>query len=100
MVFRMPEGYFVNVDRNGRRRDGPAASATEDAMLRIQSGDAAAAQGADAASIRGDLRGWHVRTVVVGPMLHREDAVALFARVLGRPPLQRDGVDVWVDIRP
>jgi hypothetical protein len=51
-----------------------------------------------------DLRRWEVRTVVLGPLGDREpnrQAVAeLLTALLGRPPEQVGGVQVWWDVRP
>jgi hypothetical protein len=51
-----------------------------------------------AREIRADLRRWSVEAVVVGPMPHRDQAVALLSAVLGRAPSAGDGVDVWWDV--
>jgi hypothetical protein len=97
MAFRMPEGYFVNVDARGARRDGPRQSFTGDLMVRIQRGEAVDLAGIDLARVRADLRAWRVRAVVVGPMPYRDRMAALFARVLARAPEARGDVLVWRD---
>jgi len=94
MGFRMPEGYFVNVDAAGRRRDGPRPSATEAAMLRIQAGEDVDPRSV-AAAVRRELDRWKVRVVVVGPMPHRERMVALLAGILQRQPERHGEVLVW-----
>lgn len=98
MAFRMPEGYFVNVDAHGKRRDGPPPSATAAVMQRLQSpgGGAVSLRPADVEAIRADLRRWQVQTVVVGPMPEQARMVELFSRVFGAPPLRRGGVWLWM----
>jgi len=94
MWFRMPEGYFVTVDRGGQRRDGPPPTTTSRVMSDIAGGRGLAAADVDD-RILADLRDWKVSTVVVGPMPHEQDMVALFTRVLSAPPRNRGGVYVW-----
>jgi len=99
MAFRMPEGYFVNVDPDGTRRDGPRPSATSRAMEAVEAGADPGPQDAVDSGIREDLARWNVSAVMVGPMPNQDRMVALFTRVLGAPPLQRGGVFVWTGVR-
>jgi hypothetical protein len=94
MSFTMPEGYFVGVDANGRRTDGPPHTTTSKVMTDIAAGRGLAPARLDSL-IRADLRRWKVATVVVGPMPHEQDMVRLFTRVLDAPPRIRGGVYVW-----
>lgn len=98
MWFRMPEGYFVTVDRRGRRQDGPPPTTTSKVMTDIAAGHGLTPSALDA-QIRADLRHWKVSTVLVGPMPHQEDMVALFTRVLSASPRKRGGVYVWSTAR-
>jgi dolichyl-phosphate beta-glucosyltransferase len=92
MRFRMPEGYvFVPAGVN------TPPSATAEALEAVAAGRPPPAASADAA-IRSELAGWHVRTVVVGPMPNRDATVALLTGVLGRPPESVQGVSVWWDV--
>jgi hypothetical protein len=93
MAFRMPEGYFVNVDAHGARHDGPRPTVTSRVMTRIQSGTPLGS--VDVRSIRADLARWRVTTVLVGPMPHQDRMLALFRRVFGADPVERGGVYVW-----
>ncbi len=94
MWFRMPEGYFVAVDKRGNRRDGPPTTTTAKVMNDVAAGRGVAPVAGDA-RIRADLRDWDVSTVLVGPMPHQGDMVRLFTRVLDAQPRKRGGVFVW-----
>lgn len=93
MWFRMPEGYFITVDRHGQRQDGPPPTTTSRVMSDVAAGRGVPA--GDDAQIRADLQRWRVASVVVGPMPHQADMIALFTRVLSAPPRKRGGVYVW-----
>jgi hypothetical protein len=97
MWFRMPEGEaFVP----GPYPLYPPRSATELALVPLAyTADPPAGVDAQVAmQIRADLRRWNVEAVVVGPMAHRDQSVALMTTVLGRRPVQDGGVDVWWDV--
>ncbi len=46
-------------------------------------------------SLRRELKAWHVRTVIVGPMANQARMVAFITQVLARDPVQSGGVYVW-----
>jgi hypothetical protein len=97
MWFRMPEGEaFVP----GPYPLYPPRSATELALVPLAYGadPPAAVDTQVAMQIRADLRRWNVEAVVVGPMLHQDQAVALITTVLGQRPVQDGGVDVWWNV--
>jgi hypothetical protein len=97
MWFRMPEGEaFVP----GPYPLYPPPSATEFALVPLaQTMDPPSSVDSSVArDIRADLRRWGVAAVVVGPMPHRDQAVALMSTVLGRAPEHADGVDVWWNV--
>jgi hypothetical protein len=97
MWFRMPEGEAFVPSPYPLY---PPPSATEFALVRLADGSVplAAIDAGVASKIRADLRRWNVRAVVVGPMPHRDQAVALLSAVLGRAPSAGDGVDIWWDV--
>ena len=100
MRFRMPEGYlFVPAPPPAGNQVNTPPSATADALVGIRYGRGSPI-GDEAArrSMRAELAAWHVRTVVVGPMVQREATVALLTWVIGRPPEQSGGVYVWWDV--
>jgi hypothetical protein len=97
MWFRMPEGEAFVPSPYPLY---PPSSATEFALVRLADGSVplAAIDAAVPGQIRDDLRRWHVEAIVVGPMPHRDQAVALLSSVLGRAPSTGNGVDVWWDV--
>jgi hypothetical protein len=102
MRFRMPEGYFIGVRPNGVRADGPRPSATGNAMIDIQRGRGAPAMTPELRRrLLEELAGWRVRTVLVGPMPHREGMIRFVSSLLNGPPRQMGGVLIWrVDPEP
>jgi hypothetical protein len=48
--------------------------------------------------MRAELRQWRVESVIVGPMAHQDQAVALLTDLLGRPPQADEGVLLWLDV--
>jgi len=97
MWFRMPEGEAFVPSPYPLY---PPPSATEFALVRLADGSVplAAIEAGVPGQIRDDLRRWHVQAIVVGPMPHRDQVVALLSAVLGRAPSPGDGVDVWWDV--
>jgi hypothetical protein len=99
--YRMPEGYALHPAPDGEVAFGPPRSATSDVLEGIELGDGVPAPtGELRRSMAADLARWHVRTVVVGPMPHQDQAVAAVSWVVGRPPERVDGVWVWWDVAP
>ncbi len=47
------------------------------------------------AALRTEIEGWGVSPVIIGPMSHRDEAVALYQEVLGTPPQEIAGVEIW-----
>ncbi|HEY7200121.1 MAG TPA: hypothetical protein VIC57_07920 [Candidatus Dormibacteraeota bacterium] len=100
MRFRMPEGYlFVPAPPPAGNQLNSPPGATVNALEAVRydrptgMGDPEVKQ-----SIRAELARMHVRTVIVGPMVNRDEAVALLTWVLDRPPEESGGVSVWWDV--
>jgi hypothetical protein len=96
MAFRMPEGYaFV---------PGPSANPPPSAigfrMVEIEARGGSTVDPGWRQEMLAKLAAWRVRAVIVGPMAHQADMVAFFTDLLGRPPLERDGVYVFADVTP
>ena len=97
--FRMPEGYALHPGPGDEVAFGPPRSATSAVLEGIELGDGVPAPtGELRASIARDLARWHVRTIVVGPMPHEDQAVAMLAWVVGRQPEDVGGTWVWWDV--
>jgi hypothetical protein len=94
--FRMPEGYaYVPWPPRGTGL-APPPSAAQSVMIAIQSGQ----RKPDLTpvlrhQIAVELRSWRVRAVIVGPMAHQHEMVALFRAVCGGVPAHDRGVYVW-----
>ncbi len=100
MRFRMPEGYlFVPAPPPAGSRLLAPPSVTTNALIEARDGRTTAVGDARVRqSIRAELAAWNVRTVVLGPMVNQDAAVALLTWALGRPPEAVGGVYVWWDV--
>ena len=97
MRFRMAEGWaIVPGDHAGpQSQTRTTFSLLKPGMTHIPEDDAA--------KIRAELKGWHVQTVIIGPFLNeqpgtRESAIKVVTQILGRPPVEQGGVQVWYDV--
>jgi hypothetical protein len=98
--FKLVGGYFLGPDEQGRARFGPPPSVTRSALRQLATG-AATADAVDrrlCPDVRDELARWQVRTVLVGPMRHRDQAVRFFTLLLDRPPAEIGGMEVWQDV--
>jgi hypothetical protein len=102
--FRIPGGYFVGPDPNGKPRYGANARPLSGWMAKIRSGwRSPSLKPALRAQLVDDLVYWRVGTVVVGPMARpgtQATMLAFFTDLLGRPPSSVAGVWVWWDVHP
>jgi hypothetical protein len=94
MRFRMPEGYAY-VPAPIPALASPPPSATQSLFLAVQQGRHPQLTQALRTRVLGDLRDWSVSSVIIGPMAHQDDAIALVTAVLDRPPLFTQGVYLW-----
>jgi hypothetical protein len=89
--FRMPDSYAY-----GPNWLSPPPSRVQTAMVAIQLyGDRPPLPPLYRRQLLEELRGWHVHTVVVGPMANQAAMVDFLTRLLGRPPLTTGGVYLW-----
>ena len=97
MRFRMPEGYLYVPPRAATDVAlRPPNSPTQTAMLQIQEGHGLPALSAALRrQFTADLRQWAVETVIVGPMPHQDQMLALFKWLFHREPDPVGGVYVW-----
>jgi hypothetical protein len=104
MRYRMPGGYFVGPDAQGRPKFGPVGTTLSGWMTKIRIGWWSPTLSPELrARLVADLERWQVGTVVVGPMdasFTEATMVRFFTDLLGRPPERTAGVWVWWDVRP
>ena len=97
--YKMPEGYILGADEDGRFNFLPSASVISKAMEDIQNGGQAPALTADVrAQIERELAERRVESVIVGPLTQRAAMVAFFTELLDRPPERIAGVELWRDV--
>jgi hypothetical protein len=104
MRYRMPGGYFVGPDAQGRPKFGPVGTRLSGWMTKIRLGwDKPNLVPELRRALVADLARWQVGTVLVGPMDTppiEATMVQFFTELLGRPPERVAGVWVWWDVRP
>jgi hypothetical protein len=96
MRFRMIGGYII---RPGATFESEQSRPLLQRMIQIQAGtQTQPLTDAERRQILCQLDELDVRTVVVGPMkVGRPESIALFRRLLGRPPIETGGVQLWPD---
>jgi len=98
MRFRMPEGYVYVPGPRGEAINvlTTATSQAVDTVVDGGDSDTVAAEHGDV--IRAELKGWQVRSVLVGPMRNEQAVVRLMTAILGRSPQSTGGVLAWFDV--
>jgi hypothetical protein len=93
---RLYEAYAYVPDAEGRPRYGPPGTQLTRIMERIQDhGIAMVARGQVRVQALRDLRDNGITHIVVGPIRYRAEMVDFFTDLLGRPPMEVDGVQLW-----
>jgi hypothetical protein len=95
MRFRIPQGYFIGPNANGKPVYGAPLSSLSVAMLEIQGGGGPNFSDDLRKSVRRDLALRKVETIVVGPTNNEERMLQFFEFVLGQAPLSVSDVYVW-----
>jgi hypothetical protein len=96
---RMYEGYVYVPDGQGRPRYGPPEGALSQLMTAIQDqGNPLLARGSARENALRELADRHIAAVIVGPMRYRELMVAMFTDLLGVPPVETGGVELWRNV--
>jgi len=94
MRFRMPEGYLY-----AQNWLSPPPSRMQSVMQAIQLyGDRPTLRSRYRTQLLDELRGWQVRTIIVGPMENEDAMVDFITRLLERAPAVTDGVFVWWEV--
>ena len=97
MRFRMEGGYLLVPDGRGHASFSGPLGPTATTVTAIEAGVATVSSRASA-SVAADLGARRVSTVIVGPMAHRDEVLALFSMTLHAEPIQTGGVSVWYDV--
>jgi hypothetical protein len=96
---RMHEGYAYVPDREGRPRYGPPAGPVARLMSKVQDdGIRPVITDVDRPALLRDLAESQISIVIVGPLRYRDEMVALFTDLLGEPPVDTAGVQLWRDV--
>jgi hypothetical protein len=97
---RMYEGYVYVPDADGRPRNGPPAGRLAPRMIDVQDhGLVPTLDAEDRAAAAQELTDADVSVVIVGPMRYRDEMIALFSDLFGRPPVDADGVQLWRNVQ-
>jgi hypothetical protein len=98
--YRLPGGYVITAGSKDRASTGGGRLFTEDLIEETYHGHSLPSPShAEVSAVASNLRTWDIDTIVVtgqGPGPASVDR--LFTVVLGRPPSQIDGVDVWYHV--
>lgn len=102
--YKMPGGYFIGPQPNGKPRYGAPANRLAGQLSKLNAGwDPPNMTPYLRLTFAYNLVQWKVGTVVVGPMrseLNRANTITMFTELLGRPPSREGGVAVWWNVRP
>jgi hypothetical protein len=99
MWFKMPGGYFAGQGTDGAVREAPP-SATSLTLNRIERGGRPPQlTPALREELARDFASWRVRSVVLGPMPHRQAMAGFLSDLLGRAPERVAGVELWASAR-
>jgi len=96
-TFRMPEGEAF-VPGHPRPTLGPPRSHLQTTLDALDHGGVAPASAEERAQALHDLSAFGVTSVVAGPSPGHDQIVQYLTALLGRPPAQSGGVDVWWDV--
>ncbi len=96
---RMYEAYAYVPLPDGKPSYGPPSTQLSRIMETIQDhGDAVVARGQVREQVARDIVTAGITDVIVGPLRYREQMIGFFTDLLGRPPLEIDGVELWRDV--
>lgn len=94
--FRLPGGYFIGPSYDGRAVIGPLPRTLLGLLNEVRDKGAVSLTPEQRSGALIDLEDYDASAVVVGPMPHRAEAEALITDLLGRPPLIKGGVSLWL----
>lgn len=93
--FRLVGGYFIGPSYDGRALIGPLPRTLPTLLDQVRDKGAVQVTDEQRAAVAQDLAYYQASTIVVGPMPHEAEAVALVSDLLGRAPEQVGGVNLW-----
>jgi hypothetical protein len=100
MWFKMPGGYFAGQGADGAAVREAPPSTTSLALNRIERGARPPRlTPALREELARDFARWRVRSVVLGPMPHRQVMAGFLSDLLGRAPERVAGVELWANAR-
>jgi hypothetical protein len=97
---RLYEGYVYVPGADGRPRYGPPPGPLAQLMIEVQDhGTHVVLTAADRAAAAQELIRAGVSVVIVGPLRYRTQMVDLFTDLLGGPPIETGGVELWRNVQ-
>ena len=97
---RMYEGYVYVPDAEGRPRYGPPPGRLARTMMEVQDhGTRPMLTDEERAEAIEELTDVGVTVVIIGPLRYRAEMIELFTDLLGGPPIEVDGVQLWRDVQ-
>ncbi len=97
---RMYEGYVYVPGDEGKPQYGPSPGRLARLMMDVQDhGTRPVLSAEDRAGAIKELTDVGVAVVIIGPLRYRTEMIELFTNLLGRPPLEVDGVQLWRDVQ-
>lgn len=97
---RMPEAYAYIPSERGTPQYGPLSTNLSNVMESIQdTGNIVVARGQIRDAIAHEMTELQIQDIIVGPMDKHDQMVAFFTDLMGRPPQDIDGVQLWADVQ-
>ena len=97
---RMYEGYVYVPGADGRPRYGPSPGRLAELMVQVQDhGVRTDLSAADRTAAVQELIDVGVSVVIVGPLRYREEMIDLFTDLIGQPPIETGGVQLWRNVQ-
>ncbi|HWD55002.1 MAG TPA: hypothetical protein VG346_07755 [Acidimicrobiales bacterium] len=95
MRFKMPGAYALVPAHGGTGSQWGTPTLTSNTLGNIVKGKKVAETTSLRGALRAQWRAWDAQTFIMGPGPHEAFAREFVSWAIGRPPVQRQGVDVW-----
>ena len=99
MRFKIPGAYALVPAPGAMRSQWGTPTLTSNMFGAIAAGYGVPRTAALRHQLRAQWRGWDAQTFIMGPSPHEASARRFVSWVVGRTPVQRQGVNVWYDLR-